>query len=314
MNIFILDSDPSVAARMLHDKHVVKMILETAQILGTVADRHGIDGDFYKPTHQHHPCTLWAGDSYSNAQWLIRHGLAMSEEYSFRFAKSHASEEKIRTAHRSFLSGKFPWFTMTDPAQAMPEQYRVPGNAIQAYRSYYLGEKLHQSRWTRRPVPELFKESYDMTKKDKMIGAAVPASADVPAAAPAPTLINKIGVRGLKGVPITAAITLHAAVNPKRPGSSAQKKFSLYVTGMTQGQFLEAGGTTPDLAYDTAHGFISVEGYAPPKVFQLKERAPKAEKTPKTPRADKPKKEKVVPTPSEDAEALAAATVEETIE
>ena len=118
--------------------------------------------------------------------------------------------------------------------------------------------------------------------------------------------------RGLKNVPITAAITLLAAENPKREGSAARTKFALYATGMTCEEFLDAGGTTPDLAYDTAHGFITVEGYTPPKMFSPK---PKQEKTPKEPKTPRTKKEaKVKDEPSAEAAALAAATQDEKID
>ena len=70
MNIFVLDSDPKVAATMLCDKHVVKMILESAQMLSTVAHTNG-HIPRYRPTHSKHPCTLWAGESKSNWQWLV---------------------------------------------------------------------------------------------------------------------------------------------------------------------------------------------------------------------------------------------------
>lgn len=102
---------------------------------------------------------------------------------------------------------------------------------------------------------------------------------------------------GLRGVPISAEITLISPVNPKRKGCAAEVRFSLYKPGMTQEEFLDAGGTTADMAYDTAHGFISVDGYTPPKMFEAKVREPKAPKEPKAakePKAPKMKKEKSI--------------------
>jgi hypothetical protein len=87
MNIFVVDEDPEVAARQLCDKHVVKMILETAQMLCTVAHNHGYEAP-YKVAHPKHPCTLWAGKSAANWTWLIDHGLAMSEEYTERYGRT----------------------------------------------------------------------------------------------------------------------------------------------------------------------------------------------------------------------------------
>lgn len=123
-----------------------------------------------------------------------------------------------------------------------------------------------------------------MAKKDKISGetkAEVQAAPEVPATQEAPAK-SPVGQRGLKGVPLTAKITLLAATNPKRPGCAAEKRFALYETGKTVETFLNEGGTTPDLVYDAAHGFISVEGYTPKKMF-----------TPKAKAEPKPKKEKV---------------------
>ena len=317
MNVFFLSHDPHEAAQMMHDKHVVKMILETAQILSAVAHRHGFwSGGYYAPTHQNHPCTLWAGDSEANASWLVDHGYALLNEYTHRYGKAHASGSVIDKFYMEYVNQVFPNTQWTPPAQAMPEQYRVPGNAVQAYRNYYLGEKITQSRWTRRPVPAIFEDKVNkMAKKDKIhaTAEAQPAVETQPAAteAQAPA-VKTVGVKGLKGVPLTAVITLIATKNPKRPGCAAEGRFALYRTGMTQQEFLDAGGTTPDLAYDTAHGFISVEGYVPPKVFTPREPKPKAEKAAKAPRA---KKEKAAPSDTEAREAAAveAEVLEETV-
>ena len=117
------------------------------------------------------------------------------------------------------------------------------------------------------------------------------------AATPVPMSSLPPTKRGLKGVPLSATITLLSAQNPKRKGCAAEVRFSLYKTGMTQEEFLDAGGTTPDMAYDTAHGYISVDGYIPPKIVEPKVRAPKEPKAPKAakePKAPKVKKEKSV--------------------
>ena len=126
-----------------------------------------------------------------------------------------------------------------------------------------------------------------MAKKDK---AAAPTVSEVVAEATGDKSVAVVGVRGLKGVPLTAVITLLAAKNPKRPGCAAEKRFALYETGKTVQKFLDEGGTTPDLAYDTAHGYISVEGYTPKKMFEAKpkkEPKPKAEKKEKAPKVEK---------------------------
>ena len=91
MNIFVLHSDPIKAAQMMCDKHIVKMILESNQMLSTVARKHGYNAP-YRSTHGNHPCTLWAGESNANWYWLIRHSRALCEEYTARYGRTHKSQ------------------------------------------------------------------------------------------------------------------------------------------------------------------------------------------------------------------------------
>lgn len=140
MNIFYLDPDPAVAARMMCDKHVVKMVLETAQILSAVCDRYDItEEDGYRVTHKNHPCTRWAGDSVENFDWTVAHGRALAAEYTRRYGKTHKSLRVINlyAAHREAVA-RVPG---TPPAQAMPEECRVPGRPVEAYRRYYRDHK-----------------------------------------------------------------------------------------------------------------------------------------------------------------------------
>ena len=94
MNIFVLSEDPVQAAQWQCDKHVVKMIIESAQMLSSAVVRHGGEC-IYKPTHKHHPCTIWAGDSHENWSWLYRHFVALSLEYEARYKKQHLSYKKM---------------------------------------------------------------------------------------------------------------------------------------------------------------------------------------------------------------------------
>lgn len=324
MNIFFLDRDPTIAAQMLHDKHVVKMVLETAQILSTVVHeyRANVEG-IYKPTHRSHPCVVWAGESFSNFWWTYEHGVALAYEYEYRYGKTHASEDIIIRCGEELGYESFDEDSeISEPPQAMPDEYKVPGDAVAAYRKYYLGRKIEQSRWTRRPVPAVFEKAIEMKKHDKQ--AVVPtatAPADAPATeiqpSAAPEVLteapkNTIGVRGPKGVDLEAKITVLAATNPKRPSSKAHAAFANYRTGMTVKEFMDAVGTeaTGHLQYDTAHQFISIEGYTPKKTIE-----------PKPPRVPKPKKEKAPKAeggralaPAMEASDVVAETVDESIE
>lgn len=161
MNIFVLASDPVQAAQYHHDAHVVKMILESAQILSSAVARHG-GPTIYKPAYTKHPCTVWAGDTKANWVWLKRLALALCGEFSMRFDKVHSSERVIRALESRWL----PPGELTEFAQAMPDQYKVPGHAVAAYRSYYIGEKLTITRadttrsvtWKGRAIPPFLKD------------------------------------------------------------------------------------------------------------------------------------------------------------
>ena len=122
MNIFALSSDPHEAARWAIDKHVIKMVLETAQILSTVSWRYGVEAP-YRPTHAQHPCTLWAGETIANWHWLLEHGLALADEYARRYGREHKSRAVIEWA--ALHGGRPAEGDLTPFAQAMPDQYRT---------------------------------------------------------------------------------------------------------------------------------------------------------------------------------------------
>lgn len=157
MNIFILDNNIPKCARYHADRHVVKMILEGAQMLCSVLHQQGLAAP-YRATHARHPCTLWAGASLENWQWLKRLTLQLNKEFLFRYQKT--------TWHRSALvvqdlqQPPLPRLGLTPFAQAMPEKYRAPGDAVQAYRNFYVGEKARIATWTRRRPPRWFQAAF----------------------------------------------------------------------------------------------------------------------------------------------------------
>ena len=151
MNIFVVDTDPVLAAQALHDRHVVKMCLETAQLLCTVAHQHGIAAP-YKPTHAKHPCTVWAGASWGNFSWLVSHGLALCAEYEYRFGKVHACDAVIRKALVAGAAGGLPWADLTPFAQVVPPDC-AGTDTVEAYRLAYRRHKLPGNRYTRREMP-----------------------------------------------------------------------------------------------------------------------------------------------------------------
>lgn len=146
MNIFVLDSDPVLAAQSQHNKHVVKMILESAQLLCGP-----LENAPYKRTHFNHPCAIWTRQTRSNYLWLIEHGLALADEYTHRYGKIHASHAVIR--HCASRVNEIPDGPLTRHAQAMPFEYQR-FDVVEAYRAYYIGTKLVGAVWTNRERPE----------------------------------------------------------------------------------------------------------------------------------------------------------------
>lgn len=162
MNIFALSSSPRSSAQMMCDKHVVKMILESAQICCTVHWKHrrlGVDYDIpYKPTHANHPCTLWAAKSISNYTWLVNHARALNDEYKFRYNRS--VDHKSWTVIQSLPSPNIPLIPLTPFAQAMPDKYKNPSDPHAAYMTYYINEKHDILKYTNREVPAFIKLVY----------------------------------------------------------------------------------------------------------------------------------------------------------
>ena len=140
MNIFYLDKCPEKAARLQYNKHVVKMILESAQILCTAHHHYGhSDNVPYKKAHYNHPSTIWARDNCENYAWLYRHMIALGKEYTKRYGKTHLTITKCKEPLGS-TPPDMPWLGFTQPPQCMPDKYKDKCS-IQAYWNYYIGEK-----------------------------------------------------------------------------------------------------------------------------------------------------------------------------
>ena len=159
MNIFILDLDVKKSAQYHVDKHVVKMILETAQLLcgvhhmtEQVTDQATAQVP-YKLSHKNHPCSIWARESMSNYLYLCEIGLALCDEYTYSYGKRHKSQDVIEWCiiNKPNLSDK----GFTEPAKAMPEEYKVD-DVVESYRNYYRGAKKDFATWKMRNVPEWF--------------------------------------------------------------------------------------------------------------------------------------------------------------
>ena len=141
MNIFYLHEDPRLAASYVYDKHKVKMILESAQMLCTAHHVYGDPNDVpYKQAHLNHPSTIWVRKSRPNYFWLYEHMIALGQEYTKRYGKIHMTIDKCRYA-LSFCPDGITSETFTEPPQCMPDEYKVPGDSITAYWNYYEQDK-----------------------------------------------------------------------------------------------------------------------------------------------------------------------------
>ena len=178
MNIFYIDHDPVQAARWMVDKHVVKMILESAQLLSTahrVLDGHEIIGEsrtgrkkkqwilpdirngiMYQATHINHPSAVWCRTSVENYNWLVEHMFALLNEYTYRYEKRHAcSEMFLYLQSPPFNLKEFDWTPMPS---CMAEEYIISDDPIINYRNYYKKGKATMHSWKKREQPEWITE------------------------------------------------------------------------------------------------------------------------------------------------------------
>jgi hypothetical protein len=175
MNIFKVDSCPIVSAQSLTNSHVVKMILESAQLLSTAhrlldgIETIGVsksgrkakrwvlpderDSILYHATHINHPSNVWARKSNNNYNWLFCHFAALCTEYTYRYGKTHKCESELffntlRSPPRNIEVGY-----LTLMPSCMPEEYIISSDPVINYREYYNKGKKHLHSWKVREVP-----------------------------------------------------------------------------------------------------------------------------------------------------------------
>ena len=157
MNIFHLHKDPEICASYHCDKHVVKMILETGQMLSTAYQRHcGLDKCLYKPAYPKHPMTIWVGDSLGNYMWSIDLLGHLLNQYRHRYHNRIHSTGRILNNLLELtdnVKDKFDVKIFTPPPQCMPDEYKNE-DYITAYRQYYIGEKKRFARYTAVDIPD----------------------------------------------------------------------------------------------------------------------------------------------------------------
>lgn len=153
MNIFYLDEDPKICAQYHCDKHIIKMIIETAQLLCNAHHFFGNEAP-YKKTHFNHPCSKWVRDNINNYRWLVELGLFLCEEYTKRYNKIHKTQKILEWLKENEPDIKDEEFY--PPPQTMPEEYKKD-DTINAYRTYYIKDKSRFAKW-KTEKPWWFKE------------------------------------------------------------------------------------------------------------------------------------------------------------
>lgn len=151
MNIFVLDTNPLLAAQMMCDKHVVKMILESAQLLCSAFEPGTAP---YKRTHYNHPCAVWIRQSKANYQWLIDHVVALNDEYKHRYGKStnHKSMEAVAWCVTNIDKLSFPTNSPTAFVNCVSDELKLLPT-VEAYRQYYKLYKGNILKYSNREVP-----------------------------------------------------------------------------------------------------------------------------------------------------------------
>lgn len=154
MNIFVLHSDPSMAVTLMCDQHIVKMPLESTQLVCTHLREHGVEFDGqYRSTHRNHPCRLWL-DQPGALRWLLRHGDALFTSFAAWRGKEHGSRivwnKAMVAAHKAGLFGAA--VQPTAFVQCVPQQYQQT-DAVRAYRAYYAGDKAQMARYRWNDMP-----------------------------------------------------------------------------------------------------------------------------------------------------------------
>ena len=175
MNIFYISHDPTQAAEWMVDKHVVKMILESAQLLSTahrILDGQEIEGKtqtgrkakrwilpdaregiIYTATHINHPSAVWCRTSVQNYDWLVDHMFALMREYTHRYGKTHKCYGEISYMLQSPPKNLKDW-DWTPMPSCMADEYIISDDPIINYRNYYREGKKNLHKWTNRIQPE----------------------------------------------------------------------------------------------------------------------------------------------------------------
>jgi hypothetical protein len=164
MNIFVTDKCPILCAKALDDKRLIKMVLETAQLLSSSIFLYSQvpNQNIYKPTHMKHPCTIWASETKSNWEWLLEHLIGLSDEYSFRYNKIHKTSNLIpylKELKFHIKDGPLTKFANCTRSEVMNIDFRNMEDVHLAYKIYlshkWKMDKL-KPKWTNSLKPDWY--------------------------------------------------------------------------------------------------------------------------------------------------------------
>ena len=155
MNIFHLDKNPIRCALYHCDKHVVKMILETSQMLSTAYQKYAGENDTqYKSAYPNHPMTLRVGETYKNFGWTLLLGEALGFQYTHRYNKRHKSMRIIDYFFKNLdWKDRLPKGKQTSPPLCMPDEFKCD-DYVQAYKNYYINKKKSFAKYTKVDTPD----------------------------------------------------------------------------------------------------------------------------------------------------------------
>jgi hypothetical protein len=143
MNIFVLDNNIDKSVKYLCDSHVVKMVLETAQMLCSP-----FESAPYKRTHYNHPCNIWIRSSIKNYEWLLNYGDSICSEYSYRYNKIHKSQKVIEWCRDNYKSLNLPKSILTKHPKCMPDEMKKD-SVVDSYRNFYILDKSRFAKWNK---------------------------------------------------------------------------------------------------------------------------------------------------------------------
>ena len=153
--------DPKEAAKDQCDKHVVKMVLESCQMLSTALrllcpDIFENDTILYKKAHINHPSTAWVRSSKANFDWLLEHCMELCLEYTRRYGRVHKSQSILEYIIKVCKVIEWDFFDFTEPPLCMPDEYKKHGSVVESYQAYYIGDKSRFAIWKYSKIPEWY--------------------------------------------------------------------------------------------------------------------------------------------------------------